>query len=67
MCFKIKKANDQVINVSLDQPSCKKWHIVFDENGDFDAIRCFALRRQSKCKKCWLARTIKSRIKKNKL
>ena len=61
MYFKIRKANDQVIYVSLGQPSCKKWHIVFDENGGFDAIRCFALRRQPKCKNCRLVTTIQSR------
>lgn len=64
MIFKIKKANDQVICVSLGQPSCKKWHIVVDENGSFDAIRCFALRRQPKCKYCWLANTIGTPAKK---
>jgi len=63
MYFKIKKADDQVIYVSLDQPSCNKWHIIFDENDVYESIRCFASRRQPKCKNCWLADTIERRRK----
>ena len=63
MYFKIKKSDDQSIYLGLGQPSCNKWHIVVGENGGFDAIECFALRRQPKCKNCWLANTIQNRIR----
>ena len=43
MYFKIKKANDQIINVGLDQPSCNKWHLTRDKNGVIDEVKCFAL------------------------
>jgi len=63
MYFKIRKANDQVVFFSCGPAGCNKWHTVVDDNGVFDAIRCFALRRKPKCKNCRLAHTIQSRIR----
>jgi hypothetical protein len=66
MFLKIKKANDEVAYLSLGPTDRNKGHIVFNENGAFDAIRCFASRRQAKCKNCGLVHTIEGCMKRKK-
>jgi len=63
MYFKIRKANDHVIYLNYVPTDCRKWHVVFDENGAFNGIKCSALRKQLKCKNCRLAHTIRKQIR----
>jgi len=63
MYFKIRKADDRVIYLTPGPETCKKWHLTRDENRVIDEVKCFALRKQPKCKYCCLVHTIQNRIR----
>ena len=58
MYFKIRKSDGRVIYLTLGPETFKKGHVPKDENGFIDEVKCFALCRRPKYKKCWLANAI---------
>jgi len=58
MYFKIRKADGKVIHRTPGPETCNKRHLTRDKNGVIDEVQCFALRKQPKCKNCWLANAI---------
>ena len=60
MYFKIRKADDRVIYLTPGPQTCGKWRVTKDENGAIDEVKCFASRRQPKCRNCCLVPTIYS-------